>query len=212
MRLCESTVAEKMIHIAQMKKSLMLLITSAETHYLSIYIIRATLVKPRLVRLIRELLIDQRKSQKLPDAFIWTAANLLSDTDGLEVEELCDLLTHKKIWIDEALIRNGHVDMALNYMVRFELGSTYARREQIIKHASNRHPNFISGVIEHLIKENLGTIDGYFESFTVNEVAEEPFTLTYSFNYKIIRTFGEYKVAKTTSIIDFILGVFNPLG
>jgi len=112
---------------------------------------------PYLIGCLREFLASQRENQTLPDTFFWAAANLLSDTDGLEVEELCNLLTHEKFRIDEALIRNGHVDMALNYMLRFELGTKYARREKIIQHATSRQPNFVPGIIEHLTKTDLST-------------------------------------------------------
>lgn len=50
---------------------------------------------PSIVASLRDLLNAQKEDKTLPDAFFWTAAHLLSDTDGLEVEELCNLFSQK---------------------------------------------------------------------------------------------------------------------
>lgn len=112
---------------------------------------------PSLIASLSNLLGAQREEQTLPDIFFWIAARFLSDTDGLEVEELCSLLPQKSFWIEEALIRNGNVDVALNYMLRHELGTIYPRRERLLHHAANRHPSFVPSVIERLTKTDISS-------------------------------------------------------
>ena len=48
------------------------------------------------------------------------------------------------------------------------------------------------------------TYDGYFETFSIEETAEQPFVFTYSFTFKVQRTFGEYKVSKALMIDQFL--------
>jgi len=49
--------------------------------------------------------------------------------------------------------------------------------------------------------------DGFFESFTFNELAEEPFVLSYDFSFKILRSYGEYQVARSVTTSQFLNGL-----
>jgi len=46
--------------------------------------------------------------------------------------------------------------------------------------------------------------DGYFESLTITETAEDPFLLSYEFSFKVLKTFGEYKVAQPLHVSEFL--------
>lgn len=41
--------------------------------------------------------------------------------------------------------------------------------------------------------------DGFFESFSINEESEEPFTFSYDFVFKILKSYGGYSLSKTLS-------------
>jgi hypothetical protein len=53
--------------------------------------------------------------------------------------------------------------------------------------------------------------DGYFESFNINEEAEEPFVFPYDFSFKVIRTYGGYSLEKVYSINNFISVTEKPV-
>jgi hypothetical protein len=104
-----------------------------------------------LVLGISRVVTEQLGHGLLPNAFASEAMWLLSDTDAIEVRAICNLVsaagyTHNP----EALVRNGDVEAAIAYVMRYEFGSTYPRRDRLLLHAAGRHREFVPEIAKLL--------------------------------------------------------------
>ena len=109
----------------------------------------------RLVSTIRTLLVRQNQNRTLPDVFFWAAQQLLADTDAPEVSELLGLTGGSTHWLQEGLVRNGHVAAAIGYVQLHSLETTYVHRDRLIIHAADRHPGFVLEIAALLARPDL---------------------------------------------------------
>lgn len=103
-----------------------------------------------LIESIFDLLRSHASEQPLQRAFFIKASELLADTSAPEVKSICDELPVSSHWITEALVRNGCVDAAMEFVRTVELSAEYPRRERLIAQAAQRHAEFIPTVIRLL--------------------------------------------------------------
>lgn len=112
---------------------------------------------PRLMARIKKLFAVDLGLGVLPTSCRGAMAWLLADTDAPEVEEISKLLAVRGFTIDEALIRNGDVNVAVNFVLSHDLGLTYPRRDRLIAHAAHRHPRFAEAIQNALGRSDLNS-------------------------------------------------------
>jgi hypothetical protein len=110
-----------------------------------------------LIERIHQLLSDGQ-CEDLPTSFRWAVAALLAGTDAPEVEGISKLTWVRGGPIDEALVRNGKVDVAANFILNHDLALTYPERDRLIVHAARRHANFLPTIAGNLIRNDLDSV------------------------------------------------------
>jgi hypothetical protein len=112
-----------------------------------------------LMEAIFDLLRSQEPEHPLSRAFVFKASELLADTCAPEVRSICDELPASSHWITEALVRNGCVESAMEFVRICEISSVYPRRERLISHAAQRHAEFIPTIVRLLSQPDTDSED-----------------------------------------------------